>query len=341
MCAVFRIANGQFYEAHQSVRTVVNRYVRSKSYTEAIHLLYTSSELLLKAGEGGSGCDLVLYLLSTYELASVSVDATSRARLLKLLNLIPPTEPDLKKVAKEITAWSSKRGDGTPLGDPELHHVLGVKFAQADEAYEAEKHLLVGTKDSPAVLAQLLYEWYEESGDNDDDDVKKESGDVDEEEEEEEETRALRAPQFLSRAVFGYLSIENIRDALEVTRKYIELLKSSRHRDGTAEYTFDSEIAKADGISVCSELPLLNFLQLLIITCQFKSADMFKRLQNRYSNEISDLPAWTGPMAQIAQQYFGIAPQRSNNMLQDLLGSFMMPGQGGAGGAGNTRSLGF
>lgn len=298
-----RIANGQYYEAHQAVRTIVARHIRTKSYNEAIQLLFSSAELLLKADQGGSGCDLVIYLVSTYELAEVPVDATSRARLLKLLSSINPEEPNLKKVSQVITAWSSKFGGSTPLGDPELHHVLGVKFAQADEAYEAEKHLLLGTKDSPAVLAKLLFEWYMES--------------------EEPE----HAPLFLSRAVFGYLSVENIRDSLEVTSKYIELLKSSP-RNGT-DFNFEDLDNNTESISMSLELPLLNFLQLLVPTCQFRSAEMYKKLQVRYGNDISDIAAWSAPLAQIAQQYFGIAPQRSGNMLQDLLGSFMMPNQGG------------
>lgn len=251
----------------------------------------------------------MLYMLSTYELASIGVDSTSRARLLKLLSAMKPDEPSLKNIAKEITSWSSKRGNSTPMGDPELHHVLGVKFVAADEAYEAERHLLLGTKDSPAVLAAMLFEWYLES--------------------ELVET----APHFLSRAVFGYLSLENIRDSLEVTKRFVALLQSSDYA-GT-ELTFDTDAAQGDGIVICPELPLLNFLQLLIVTCQYKSADMYKKLQVRYGTDISDLKAWSMPLTKIAMQYFGIMPQRSNNMLQDLLGSFMMPNQSG------NRSLGM
>lgn len=251
---------------------------------------------MFKAGESGGGSDLVLYLISTYELADVPVDATSRARLLRILAVVKPEEPNLKKIAKEITAWTSKHGSGMPLGDPELHHVLGVKFVAADEAYEAEKHLLVGTKDSPTVLAQLLYEWYSESED------------------------PRQAPLFLSRGVFGYLSLENIRDALEVTKKYVSLLQAS------GSFTLESA---TDGIVIFDDLPLLNFLQLLIPTCQYRSAEMYRKLQSRYASDISDIDAWAPALAQLAQQYFGIAPPRSNNMLQDLMSSFMMPPSGG------------
>lgn len=299
-----RIANGQYYEAHQAVRTVVTRHIRTKNYSEAIQLLCSSAELLFKAGEGGGGSDLVLYLLSVYELDSTPVDATSRARLLRLLAVIKPDEPNLKKIAKEITAWSSKYGQSTPLGDPELHHVLGVKFAEADEAYEAERHLLVGTKDSPAVLAQLLFDWYSDS------------------------SEPREAPLFLSRAVFGYLSLENIRDAHEVTNRYLSLLQSSSQ--------FKFEPSGEAGLLISEDQPLLNFLQLLIPTCQYRSAEMYKRLQSRYAQEVNDIDAWFQPLAQLAQQYFGIAPPRSNNMLQDLMSSFMMP-QGGGG----NKSLGL
>jgi len=284
------------------VRTIVARYVRTKNYTEAIHILENSAELLLKAGQGGSGSDLFLYLLEVYDIGEIRVDAGSRARLLKLLALVRDDDPTLVKIANEITKWSSQFGDSIPLGDPELHHVLGSKFAAADEAYEAEKHLLVGTRESPAILAKLLFDWYAEADDFE------------------------RAPQFLSRGVFGYLSIENFRDAHVVTKKFIELLKASP--DCGKKYTFDAEITQ-DGISISSELPLLNFLQLLIVTCEYKSVDMYRRLISRYQSDIADLSAWTRPLDQIAQQYFGIAPQRSNNMFQDILGSLM----GGGGGS--------
>lgn len=272
------------------------RYVRTKNYTEAIHILESSSELLLKASQSGSGSDLFLYLLEVYEAGEVQVDAGSRARLLKLLALMSDQDPTLVKVAKEITKWSGRYGNGIPLGDPELHHVLGSKFAAADEAYEAERHLLLGTRDSPAILAKLLFEWFLEA-----DDIE-------------------RAPQFLSRAVFGYLSIENIRDARVTTKKFIDLLKNSPQYG--KDFTFGEEIVQ-DGITISPELPLLNFLQLLIVTCEYKSTDMYRRLYSRYQSEIKELSAWTGPLNQIAQQYFGIVPQNSSNMFQDILGSLM------------------
>lgn len=147
-----RIANGQMYEAHQAVRTIAARYIRQKAYGEAIEILYNASKQLLEAKEAGSASDLTLYLISTYNLAETPVDGDSKARLVELVTKFDPSEPTLKSIAHEATQWSGKFGTN-PFGDRELHHVFGSLFVRADEAYEAEKHLLLGTKESAPLLA--------------------------------------------------------------------------------------------------------------------------------------------------------------------------------------------
>lgn len=294
-----RISNGQFYEAHQAVRTIVARYVRTKNYSEALEILTTSAESLLKASQSASGCDLLLYIVEVYEISQTAIDSTSRGRLLKLLPLVPPTEPSLNKLAKQISNWSHS--------DPELNHVLGSMFVSADDPYAAEKYLLLGTKDSAVVLADMLYEWFTEADDVD------------------------RAPQFLSRAVLGYLSVMNIRDAHASATRFIHNLQS---QFSELEFTATSvpSDSSADNIDsqvfIYKDIPLLNFLQLLTVTVQYKAPEMYKRLFNRYREEIQNTKAWDMILSQIAEIFFGIAPARGNNMLQDLLGSLMMPGGG-------------
>jgi hypothetical protein len=84
---------------------------------------------LLKAGQGGSGGDLSLFLLDVYNKAELKVDGASRGRLFTLLRSFPAEEPTKKKFVGEAIAWSSKFGD-YPAGDPELHHVAGQLFAE-------------------------------------------------------------------------------------------------------------------------------------------------------------------------------------------------------------------
>lgn len=74
----FRIAEGQFYEAHQQLRVVASRYVKSSKWDAAIDILHGGALALLKAGQGGSGGDLGLYLLEVYVKAEIGVDAGNK-----------------------------------------------------------------------------------------------------------------------------------------------------------------------------------------------------------------------------------------------------------------------
>ena len=61
-----RISEGSYYEAHQQIKTIVNRYVKASDWDSAIDVLYGGALALLKAGQGGSGGDLGCYLVDVY-----------------------------------------------------------------------------------------------------------------------------------------------------------------------------------------------------------------------------------------------------------------------------------
>lgn len=285
-----KISQGQYYEAHQAVRTIAARYIRQKAYDEAIEVLYNASIQLLDASQAGSASDLVLYVVSTFQVAETKVDASSRAKLAQLLSKFPLTEPTLKKIGHEITVWASQYGQ-YKYGDPELNHILGSIFARADEAYEAEKYLLLGTRESPRVLAKLLYEWSQE------------------------DSNSQTLPLYASRGVLGYLCIGNIRDSKALLDEFI----SQCPQDWYTAVEQQGEKA-----TLFKDYPLMTFLQLLVLSCQYKNADMFNRLKNRYSDKLRDVQAFNVPLARIGRDYFGIEPPRQHNMLQDLMGSLFM-----------------
>jgi len=103
----------------------------------------------LKAGQGGSGGDLSLFLVDVYNKAEIKADAASKARILTLMRAFPPGEPTRKRFIGEAVAyvystkhahffmwlterrWSSKYGE-FPAGDPELHHVAGTLYADGE-----------------------------------------------------------------------------------------------------------------------------------------------------------------------------------------------------------------
>lgn len=50
-------------------------------------------------------------------------------KLLTLLRAFPPEEPTKKRFIGDMVGWSSKFGE-FPNGDPELHHVAGMLYAE-------------------------------------------------------------------------------------------------------------------------------------------------------------------------------------------------------------------
>ncbi|RPB03713.1 DUF410-domain-containing protein [Choiromyces venosus 120613-1] len=284
-----RIEEGAYYEAHQQLRVVSQRYIKAQDYEAAIDILCSGAEALLKAGQGGSGGDLCLMLVEVYKTGNVTPSATSRARLIQLISLISPEEPSRKRFINEAIAWSSKHGE-YPAGDPELHHFIGKLFAQEDNTYEAEKHLVVGTKESAEVFADMLYEWYTED-------------------------EPHTAPIYAARAVFPYMLIGNLRDATRsltiFTRKLIE--------NNPSLAVQEVQTASVD-VKVIPSLPLLNFLNLLLLACQTGEQDMFRTLKSHYSNSLKEVPHCGEALAQIGEIYFGIQVPRTASLF-DMMGS--------------------
>ncbi|KAK0636279.1 hypothetical protein B0T17DRAFT_613035 [Bombardia bombarda] len=302
-----RITEGQFeeqYEAAQETRLVAARYTKSENWSAAIEILSNVSQSLLKAGQGGSGGDLAVLMVDVYKQAELKPDSAAKGRLLTLLRLFDSEEPTRKKFIKGVFDWSRKFGE-YPAGDPELHHVVGSLFADEHETDEAEKHLVLGTKDSAEVLTRMEYAWYKEDDSH-------------------------TAPLYAARAVLPYLLVANVRAANGSYRAFTSAL--------LAEKKVSAQDVSSQGadIRIFPSLPLLNFLGLLLLAVQKGSPDLFRQLKNKYASHIAELGgAWDGALEMIAEVYFGIARPRQSNLLFDMMGSLF--GGGGGGGASGGR----
>ncbi|CAD6591612.1 MAG: hypothetical protein ASARMPRED_005504 [Alectoria sarmentosa] len=311
-----KISEGNYYEAHQQLRVVASRYVKSSDWDSAIDILYGGALALLKAGQGGSGGDLGCLLVEVLgkaekgcgtgekgalkklllELWSASADLQcDPGKLLTLLRAFPPSEPTKKRFVSEMVAWSGKAGE-YPNGDPELHHVAGSLFAEEGEPYDAERHLALGTKDSAEQLAKVEYEWYAQD---------------------ESYTAALYA----ARAVFPYLLTSNLRSANKAYLIFTSHLSSSSKSLSVQEVSSTSS-----DMRVYPSLPLLNFLGLLLLTVQRGSPDLYKQLAKHYAPYVKEVGTWDDALAQIGEMYFGIRIPRPGNPLMDMLGGMMFGG---------------
>ncbi|KAI0852210.1 DUF410-domain-containing protein [Daldinia vernicosa] len=295
-----RISEGQFYEAQQQTRVVAARYTKAANWDAAINILYNVAQSLLKAGQGGSGGDLCVLLVETYKQAELKPDAVNKGRLLTCLRLFDSEEPTRKKFIGEIITWSSKFGE-YPAGDPELHHVAGSLYAEEHEPYDAERHLILGTKDSAEVLARLEYEWFKED---------------------DPHTAALYA----ARGVLPYLLTGNVRSANTCYR----IFTSALSQDKQGQLNIQDVSTNSVDIRVCPSIPLLNFLGLLLLAVQRANPDLYKQLHSKYATLLAEAESWHESLEIIAEMYFGIQKPRQSNPLMDMMSGFF----GGSGGGG-------
>ncbi|KAI0157810.1 DUF410-domain-containing protein [Xylariaceae sp. FL1272] len=300
-----RISEGAFYEAQQQTRVVAARYTKASNWSAAVDILYNVAQSLLKAGQGGSGGDLCVLLVDTYKQAELKPDSASKGKLLTCLRLFDSDEPTRKKYIGEIIAWSSKFGE-YPAGDPELHHVAGSLYAEEHEAYDAERHLVLGTKDSAEVLARMEYEWFKEDD-------------------------AHTAATYAGRAVLPYLITANVRAANTSYRVFTSALNEDR----SAQLGVQDVSSNSADIRIYPSIPLLNFLGLLLLAIQRGSADLYRQLAAKYAGHLKELEMWNEALEMIAEMYFGIQKPRQSNPLMDMMSGFF--GGSGAPAGGSSK----
>jgi hypothetical protein len=100
-----RTEEGQFYEAQQQTRVVAARYIKQKDWSAAIDILFNVAQSLLKAGQGGSGGDLGLFLIDVYKQAELKPDSNNKGKLLTLLRQFDSEEPTRKKFITEMIMY--------------------------------------------------------------------------------------------------------------------------------------------------------------------------------------------------------------------------------------------
>jgi len=188
-----------------------------------------------------------------------------------------------------------------PAGDPELHHVVGCLYAEEHSPYEAERHLVLGTKESPEILARMEYKWFTEDDSH-------------------------LAAHYAARAVLPYLVTANVRSANASYRAFTSALSQDK---GSQLNTQDVSSNTAD-IRIYPSIPLLNFLGLLLLSVQRGSADVYRQLTTKYATHLKEVPSWHEDRELIGEMYFQIQRPRQSNPLMDMMSGFFGGGGGGA-----------
>ncbi|SCU81637.1 LAMI_0B07096g1_1 [Lachancea mirantina] len=284
-----RIQAKDYYEAHQTLRTIANRYIRSKNYEQAIDLISQGAQSFLNAKQGGSATDLIFYLLEVYEQAEIESNEISVARLVQLLAGLDPEEPNLKDVVTGMNNWSVKHGD-FKYGDPYLHSVIGAKLMDAGLVYEAERYLVLGTQDSVEKYVDLIWNWFEQASD------------------------VGAAGDFVSRPIFNYLFIGNFEWCYVAKTRFLNLF--------IEKYNPQHEVIDKNGFQMIyfADSAELNFLQQLVLVCQTQNAELFNSLKTHYAGSIQK---YSAQLDYLGQEYFGIKVQKPVNFMQDILSGLL------------------
>ena len=177
------------------------------------------------------------------------------------------------------------------------------------EPYDAERHLVLGTKDSAETLANLEFDWYTADDSH-------------------------TAPLYAARGVLPYLLAGNLRAA----NKFF-LLFTSRLASKPGLQTQHVSTSSSD-LRVYPSLPLLNFLALLLLSVERGDPSLFRQLKSHYAGHLKDAN-WDEALEQVGEMYFGIRIPKQGNPMFDMLGSMFGGGMGGGAAkqGGGSKSL--
>lgn len=307
-----KIDNGSFYEAHQTLRTITNRYVKAKQYKEAKDLLYQGATILLNNKEYASASDLINYLVQVYTEDGVQInDTDAKNKLIDLVSGIPSNDPSLSDLSKVCITWSKLSPECSKFGDADLHHLFGSKLLlwlledhandkdslegantnQAQTAEDkhkvfavAEMHLVLGTFRSVPLYVDYLVLCAKAN-------------------------RELDPGVFLARAIINYAYLQNIKFVQESQ----QLFKSQLSNTSVPQLDFHYYETNS----------LMNFLQLLVLTLEkdhATNAQKFRKLYEQY-HAILKQHELLVPVEYLGKLYFGlnIGNSQGNNMLANIM----------------------
>ena len=284
-----KIDSGSFYEAHQKLRTITNRYVKAKQYPEARDLLYQGTNILIQNKEYASASDLINYIIQIYEEEELKVtNKDAKLKLIELISNLPNSDPLLNDLAKASITWSQKSEGCKNFGDNDLHHLFGSKLLQAAGEdhieYEqkvklfavAELHLVLGTFESIPIYVNFLVE------------TAKANPNID-------------PGALLARPVLNYAYLKNIKFVQEAQTLFLK--------------SIDIETESIGDIRYSKTKPLLNFVQLLVEVLQKDpqtNSQKYRKLYDHYKPELQKGEI-LAPVEYLGKLYFNLNIGNSNN----------------------------
>ncbi|KAG4101587.1 DUF410-domain-containing protein [Neocallimastix lanati (nom. inval.)] len=291
------IKEGKYYEAHQMLHSVSQRYVKQRKINDAIHLLHNGAKSLLSYDQEGSAFDLFKRLITIYNNENVIVTEESIGRLIDILNSFKSINQFTDDAMKLSIAWSIKNGN-SQFGDQSIHHSYGLKCLKEKKYYNAENHFIFGNLDSAKALGIMEYQWSTEKYNDD-------------------------YGYFIARAVLQYLAIKKLSHARTCLSSFCDKIKANIKDDNEKSKII---VHNTNNIDIYSS-SLLNFCQVLILIIERENTiNQFQQVCHKYQELLLEKDPFLSELVDnIAEVFFNIKKQKAHNMFEDIINSFFAP----------------
>jgi len=307
-----RVADGEYYEAHQLYRTLYFRYTSQQKYSEAVDLLMKGSLALLEAKQASSGADLALLMVNTMEKNHVNVTAENIDKVTRLHRLLENSSIERPNFVVSAIRWSkqctspaehtssssvganlltaggtnnnvghSSKSTTSMSGHPMLHGQFAVTYWH-ERDYSQSRYHFVRSHDGEG-CASMLIEHHITEG------------------------YPAEVDLFIAQTVFQYLCLRN---------------------KSTAEACFHSYTKQHPQVEPGPPfiLPLLNFIWMLLLTVDGGNLAVFTILCEQYHLSLMRDASYFDYIARIGQIFFHVPPPKSNDgsgIFGNLLSSFL------------------
>ncbi|XP_015759851.1 PREDICTED: Golgi to ER traffic protein 4 homolog [Acropora digitifera] len=188
------IEDGEYYEAHQLIRTLYFRYKSQKLYKDAIETLHNGACLFLKHKQEGSGNDLAMLMLECFSIAQTPITDDALDKIQSVFELYEPGSVDRYGFITAAIKWTSETDQSLKYGHPNLHLTCAHRFWKEKNFSDSQYHFLF-TSDGHQCATMLI---------------------------ESATTRGFpgEADLFVAQAVFQFLCLQNFITANTVFSKY-------------------------------------------------------------------------------------------------------------------------
>lgn len=189
-----KFAEGDYYEAQQLIKMLMNRYLSQSNSDEAVKMLLSGMQSMLAHKQPFCATELGILLIKIYKDTHIPVSSATLEIIANHFANYPEDSQDNRAdFLKAAIRWSAE-AENTKHGNPLLHDLLAEYYTKHKAYGQAQGHFIRGN--SPEKFAQMLV-FFAMQGYPSEQDL------------------------FVARVVFQYLCLSKVQDANRLFEAYL------------------------------------------------------------------------------------------------------------------------